>query len=135
MDGPGYFFEPTILRDIADGTRIVDEEQFGPALPVISYRNVEDAIERANATHYGLSGSVWGADVERARAIAGRLECGTAWVNAHLALAPNQPFGGFKWSGVGVENGPWGLAEFTEVQALYTRVEDGVGRPEGAIVA
>ena len=51
--------------------------------------------------------------------MAGRLECGTAWVNTHLALAPQQPFGGFKWSGVGVENGPWGLAEFTEVQVVY----------------
>jgi acyl-CoA reductase-like NAD-dependent aldehyde dehydrogenase len=121
MDRPGYFFEPTILTNISDGVRIVDEEQFGPALPVISYRNVEDAIERANSTNFGLSGSVWGADVARAREIAGRLECGTAWVNTHLALAPNQPFGGFKWSGVGVENGPWGLAEFAEVQAVYTR--------------
>jgi acyl-CoA reductase-like NAD-dependent aldehyde dehydrogenase len=121
MDRAGYFFEPTILTNISDGVRIVDEEQFGPALPVIAYRNVDDAIERANSTNFGLSGSVWGEDVARAREIAGQLECGTAWVNTHLALAPNQPFGGFKWSGVGVENGPWGLAEFSEVQAVYTK--------------
>src|SRR5664280_2411964 len=62
MDRPGYFFEPTILTGLSDGTRIVDEEQFGPALPVISYRDVDDVVERANATHFGLSGSVWGAD-------------------------------------------------------------------------
>ncbi len=119
IDRPGYFFEPTILAGLSDGTRIVDEEQFGPALPVISYRNEGDAVERANATHFGLSGSVWSADPDRATAVAAQLECGTAWVNTHLALSPQQPFGGFKWSGVGVENGPWGLAEFTEFQALH----------------
>jgi acyl-CoA reductase-like NAD-dependent aldehyde dehydrogenase len=119
MDRPGYFFEPTILAGLMDGTRIVDEEQFGPALPVIAYRDVDDAVERANATHFGLSGSVWGADADRAAQVAGRLECGTAWVNTHLALSPQQPFGGFKWSGLGVENGPWGLAEFSEVQVVH----------------
>jgi acyl-CoA reductase-like NAD-dependent aldehyde dehydrogenase len=119
IERPGYFFEPTILAGLSDGTRIVDEEQFGPALPVISYRNEGDAVERANATHFGLSGSVWSADPDRATAVAAQLECGTAWVNTHLALSPQQPFGGFKWSGVGVENGPWGLAEFTEFQALH----------------
>ena len=66
MDRPGYFFEPTILTGLSDGTRIVDEEQFGPALPVVPYRELGDAIDRANATHFGLSGSVWGADTERA---------------------------------------------------------------------
>ena len=119
IEGGGYFYEPTILSDIADGTRIVDEEQFGPALPIISYRDLDDAVERANATHFGLSGSVWSADPERGAEVAARLECGTAWVNAHLALAPHQPFGGAKWSGIGVENGPWGLYGFTELQVLY----------------
>jgi acyl-CoA reductase-like NAD-dependent aldehyde dehydrogenase len=119
MDRAGYFFEPTILTNVLDGTRIVDEEQFGPALPVVAYRDVDDAVERANATHFGLSGSVWGGDADRATQVAQRLECGTAWVNTHLALSPHQPFGGFKWSGLGVENGPWGLAEFTEVQVVH----------------
>jgi acyl-CoA reductase-like NAD-dependent aldehyde dehydrogenase len=119
MERPGYFFEPTILAGLSDGTRIVDEEQFGPALPVIAYRDLNDAVDRANATHFGLSGSVWGADTDRAADVAAQLECGTAWVNTHLALAPNQPFGGFKWSGIGVENGPWGVAEFSEFQVLH----------------
>jgi acyl-CoA reductase-like NAD-dependent aldehyde dehydrogenase len=119
MEGPGYFFEPTILTDLSDGARIVDEEQFGPALPVIAYRDLDDAIARANSTHFGLSGSVWSADAERAAKVAEQLECGTAWVNAHLALAPNQPFGGSKWSGIGVENGIWGYEGFTELQVLY----------------
>jgi acyl-CoA reductase-like NAD-dependent aldehyde dehydrogenase len=119
IDGPGNFFEPTILADVSDGTRIVDEEQFGPALPVVAYRELDDAVERANATHFGLSGSVWSADPDRAAAVAERLECGTAWVNTHLALAPHQPFGGAKWSGIGVENGPWGYDSFTELQVLH----------------
>ena len=119
MDRAGYFFEPTILTGLSDGTRIVDEEQFGPALPVVPYRDLGDAIDRANATHFGLSGSVWGADADRAAEVAAQLECGTAWVNTHLALAPQQPFGGFKWSGIGVENGPWGLAEFSEFQVVH----------------
>jgi acyl-CoA reductase-like NAD-dependent aldehyde dehydrogenase len=119
MDGPGYFFKPTVLTGVAEGTRIVDEEQFGPALPVIAYRDLDDAVARANATSFGLSGSVWSSDPDRAASVASQLECGTAWVNAHLALAPHQPFGGFKWSGLGVENGPWGLAAFSEIQVQY----------------
>jgi acyl-CoA reductase-like NAD-dependent aldehyde dehydrogenase len=119
VEGPGYFFQPTILSDVTDGTRIVDEEQFGPAVPIVSYRHIDEAVSRANASNFGLSGSVWGADAERAAAVAAELECGTAWVNTHIALAPHQPFGGFKWSGVGVENGPWGLAAFSEVQVRY----------------
>ncbi len=119
MDSPGNFFEPTILADVSDGTRIVDEEQFGPALPVIPYRDIDDAVDRANATHFGLSGSVWGGDADRAAQVAERLECGTAWVNTHLALAPHQPFGGAKWSGLGVENGTWGYYGFTELQVLH----------------
>jgi acyl-CoA reductase-like NAD-dependent aldehyde dehydrogenase len=116
---PGYFFSPTIIAGLSDGARLVDEEQFGPALPVISYDDIEDAVARANGTHFGLSASVWSSDPERARAIADRLECGTVWINSHLVLQPHQPFGGFKWSGVGVENGPWGLAGFTETQVQY----------------
>jgi acyl-CoA reductase-like NAD-dependent aldehyde dehydrogenase len=119
LDSKGYFFEPTILTNVSDGMRIVDEEQFGPALPIMSYDDIEDAIKRANATNFGLSGSVWGKDIQRASSIASKLECGTAWVNAHLVLAPHQPFGGFKWSGIGVENGPWGLYSFTNIQVLY----------------
>jgi acyl-CoA reductase-like NAD-dependent aldehyde dehydrogenase len=119
MDRPGYFFQPTVLSNVTEGVRIVDEEQFGPALPILTYRDVNEAIDRANATMFGLSGSVWSGDIERGAEVASKLECGTAWVNTHLQLGPAQPFGGFKWSGVGVENGPWGLAAFTEIQVQY----------------
>lgn len=119
IEGPGYFYEPTILAGLSDGTRIVDEEQFGPALPVVAYTDLDDAVERANATHFGLSGSVWSADSERAAEVAARLDCGTAWANTHLALAPHQPFSGTKSSGIGVENGPWGLHGCTDLQVLH----------------
>ena len=114
----GYFYAPTIVADLADGARLVDEEQFGPVLPVVPYTELDDAIERANATHFGLSGSVWSSDTARAEAVARQLECGTVWVNQHLNVLPHAPFGGAKWSGIGVENGPWGLLGFTEIQTV-----------------
>jgi len=118
LDREGYFFAPTIVSDVAEGVRLADEEQFGPALPVMPFRDVDDAIARANASHFGLGGSIWTADPERGAELARRLECGTGWVNQHLNLVPNAPFGGSKWSGIGVENGPWGLAAFTEFQVI-----------------
>jgi acyl-CoA reductase-like NAD-dependent aldehyde dehydrogenase len=119
MEGPGYFFEPTIMADVSDGVRLVDEEQFGPAVPVIAYRDVDDAVERANSTHFGLGASVWTGDVERGREVAERFESGSAWINTHMAAGPQQPFGGVKWSGIGVENGPWGLMAYTDMQVVY----------------
>ncbi|HVP29897.1 MAG TPA: aldehyde dehydrogenase family protein [Myxococcota bacterium] len=118
--GGGYFYEPTIITGISDGVRLVDEEQFGPALPILPFRDVEDAIERANATHFGLSGSVWTNDVDKGRELVMRLDCGTGWVNQHLAIRPDAPFGGSKWSGVGYENGPYGLAAYTQLQTVNT---------------
>jgi acyl-CoA reductase-like NAD-dependent aldehyde dehydrogenase len=118
VGGKGYFYQPTIVADVAEGVRLVDEEQFGPALPILSYRNLDDAVERANRTNYGLSGSVWSNDPARGLDVASRLDCGTAWVNQHLALVPFAPFGGAKWSGIGVENGTWGLLGFTEIQTV-----------------
>ncbi len=118
MDRDGFFYSPTIVSEIAEGSRLVDEEQFGPALPVMPFRDVEEVLERANGTHFGLGGSIWTADPERGAELARRLECGTGWVNQHLNLVPNAPFGGSKWSGIGYENGPWGLAAFTELQVI-----------------
>ncbi len=114
----GYFYAPTVVGDVTDGIRLVDEEQFGPVLPVVPYDDVDDAVTRANATHFGLSGSVWSRDADKATEVAGRLECGTAWVNQHLSILPDAPFGGVKWSGIGVENGPWGLLGFTDIQTV-----------------
>ncbi|MGA3352596.1 MAG: aldehyde dehydrogenase family protein [Acidimicrobiales bacterium] len=120
IDGPGHFYQPTVLTGLSDGVRIVDEEQFGPALPIVSYRDLDDVIERANRTHFGLGASVWTRDPARGTSVARRIEAGTAWVNTHQSAVPGQPFGGVKWSGIGVEGGRWGLIGFTDIQALYT---------------
>ncbi len=120
IDGPGYFFEPTILTGVRDGVPIVDEEQFGPALPIIAYDDLDDAIERVNASSYGLGASVWTGDLDRGAEVGARIDAGTTWINTHASLAPNVPFGGHGWSGLGVENGPWGLYGFTDLQVLFS---------------
>jgi len=117
--GAGYFFPVTIVADIADDTRLVAEEPFGPILPILKFSDVEDALRRANDSNNGLGGSVWSSDVAAATALASRLECGTAWVNSHAAIQPNMPFGGVKESGMGVEFGRYGLEEYTNIQSLY----------------
>ena len=118
-NGPGYFYPITLIADIADGHPLVDEEQFGPVLPIIRYSDVEKAIELANNNPHGLGGSVWSSDASKAKEIALRLECGSVWVNKHGAIQPNAPFGGAKQSGIGVEFGPEGLKEYTQLQTVY----------------
>jgi len=115
---PGYFYPPTLVTDVGEGVRLVDEEQFGTALPVIPYRDLDDAFAQANRTHYGLGGSVWTSDVRKGEELAERLECGVAWVNQHMNLPATAPFGGVKWSGIGRENGRWGIEEFCELQVV-----------------
>lgn len=114
----GYFIRPTIVRDISDGTRLVDEEQFGPVLPVIKYSDPEDAVARANASPYGLGGSIWANDKNKAYELATKLESGSVWINKHADLAPNIPFGGARLSGIGSELGEEGLAEFTQLKII-----------------
>lgn len=109
LDGPGHFFAPTILTDVSPVSAVVTGEQFGPVLPVLPYRSLDEAVEAANGTGFGLGGSVWGTDPDRAEAVADRLECGTAWINHHAELSLAQPFAGVRNSGVGVAGGPWGL--------------------------
>jgi acyl-CoA reductase-like NAD-dependent aldehyde dehydrogenase len=116
--GHGFFYEPTIVAGLSNGTRLVDEEQFGPVLPVIRYRDVEEAIRLANDNPNGLGGSVWSSDTERAAEVGKRLECGTVWINEHGAVQPDAPFGGIKQSGTGVAFGRHGLAEFTSIQTV-----------------
>jgi len=116
--GKGYFFEPTVVADISDGIRLVDEEPFGPILPVIKYSDIDEVIARANNSPNGLGGSIWSKDKVKAAKLALRLECGTVWVNEHGAIQPNAPFGGIKQSGIGVEFGRYGLEEYTSIQTL-----------------
>lgn len=117
--GAGYYYPPTIVADVADGVRLVDEEQFGPVLPVIRYSDVEEVIARANDNPNGLGGSVWSKDIDAAKRYALRLECGSAWVNKHGAIQPNAPFGGVKNSGVGLQFAADGLKEYTTAQTLF----------------
>jgi acyl-CoA reductase-like NAD-dependent aldehyde dehydrogenase len=118
-DGPGYFYRPTIISGVSDDTALVAEEQFGPALPVLPFTDVPEAIERANKGHYGLTASIWSADPGLAGDVARHIDAGQVSVNVHAGGArPDLPFGGHKWSGIGVENGPWGLLSFTETQVI-----------------
>lgn len=117
-DGPGYFFAPTIVSGIGAGVALVDEEQFGPVLPVIAFDDVEDAIHQANASPFGLGASVWTRDIARGEAIARRLDAGLAWVNQHLDVHPGAPKGGYKWSGLGYEGGLRGYDAFSDLQVI-----------------
>lgn len=117
-EGPGYFIRPTIVRDIADDARLVREEQFGPVLPILRYTDVQDAIARANDTEYGLGGSVWSSDPQRAYEVARQIDSGTVWVNTHLDCPPDVPFGGAKQSGIGAEMGQQGLEESTQCRIV-----------------
>ena len=117
-EGPGYFIPPTLVADIDEHSRLVQEEQFGPIVPLLKFSDVEDAIRRANDTRYGLSGSVWTNDLERGKALAERLEVGTAWVNQHRATSAFVPFGGAKESGLGRQYSSIGLKGYMEPEVI-----------------
>ena len=117
-EGKGYFIPPTIVRDISHDSRLVKEEQFGPVLPVLSYNDLDDAIAKANDSEYGLGGTVWTNDLDRGKEVASQIMSGTIWVNKHLDLPFDVPFGGAKQSGLGVEYGQEGLEEFTQQKTI-----------------
>ncbi|WP_397535587.1 aldehyde dehydrogenase family protein [Roseateles sp.] len=117
-EGPGYFYPLTLVTNIADGAALVDQEQFGPVLPIIKYKDVESAIASANRLDAGLGASVWSADIEQAKAVASRIQAGTVWINQHGAIHPMVPFGGVKGSGWGVEFGTDGLKAVTQPQVI-----------------
>lgn len=118
LDRPGYFIAPTIVRALDDEADLVKSEQFGPVMPILSYDSLEDVINRANATPFGLGATVWTSDYRRGVEVAKRLEVGTAWVNRHLDLAPDVPFGGAKQSGIGQENGIEGFKSVMQLKVL-----------------
>lgn len=117
-DGPGYFINPTIVRDIPDNARLVTDEQFGPVLPVMRFSDVDDVVARANDSSFGLGNSVWSSDSEKAGKVAARLDSGTVWINKHGDIGPDTPFAGAKMSGVGIEMGMHGLLEFTQAKVM-----------------
>jgi len=133
IDRPGNFYRPTIVDGVTDKTRLVAEEQFGPALPIVAYRDLDEVLGNVNASDYGLGGSVWGTDVDRARSVADRVEAGTTWVNTHRgSLWPLQPTAGLKQSGLGAELGTWGLESFTELSVAHD-VRTVTARPVGLV--
>jgi succinate-semialdehyde dehydrogenase len=121
VDGPGFFYEPTVLADILPGMAAFDEEIFGPVAAITIAEDVEHAIRLANTSEYGLSGNLWTSGTEKARAIARRLETGGVFINGFSTSNPRIPVGGVKKSGYGRELSHFGLREFTNAQAVWEK--------------
>jgi len=115
---PGYFIQPTIVRDIPDDARLVKEEQFGPVVPVLRYSDIDDVIARANNSEYGLGGTVWGKNLDRAFQVAARIDTGIVWINKFLDVSLDVSFGAAKQSGIGTEFGQEGLEAFTQAKII-----------------
>jgi len=118
---PGYFVPITIIENPPENSRIVQEEQFGPILPLLSFDMLEEAIDRANASPYGLGASIWTADEAKALDISSRIAAGTVWINETQHLSPLGAFGGHKQSGLGSEGALEGLLEYTNTQTVYIK--------------
>jgi acyl-CoA reductase-like NAD-dependent aldehyde dehydrogenase len=118
LNRKGYFIQPTIVRDIPDDARLVTEEQFGPIVPVLRYSDVDDVIARANDSEYGLGGTVWAKDLDRAFQVAARIDTGIVWINKFLDVSLDVSFGAAKQSGIGTEFGQEGLEAFTQAKII-----------------
>ncbi|MGB3710685.1 MAG: aldehyde dehydrogenase family protein [Erythrobacter sp.] len=122
--GTGYFVPLTILDNPPEDARIVAEEQFGPVMPLMKFKDEDEVVARANASEYGLAGAVWTGDTEKGQRIAEQLETGTVWINEFMHLSPFAPFGGHKQSGFGAEYGKEGLKEFTYPQVITVKKDN-----------
>jgi aldehyde dehydrogenase (NAD+) len=118
----GYFIQPTVFTDVQDGMRIATEEIFGPVMSIISFKNLDEVIARANCTKYGLAAAVWTRDIKKALAVANGVRAGTVWVNCYNVLDTRAPFGGFKQSGIGRELGEYGLQQYTQVKTVIAKL-------------
>ena len=118
----GYFIEPTIFTGVDNGMRIAREEIFGPVLSVIPFEDEDDLIWQANDTDYGLAAGIWTRDIQKAHRVAHALRAGTVWINAYRTLSFNTPFGGYKMSGLGRENGLESIKEYTEVKSVWVEL-------------
>ena len=117
----GYFIQPTVFADVQDDMKIAKEEIFGPVMSIIPFKSVDEVVERANRTEYGLAAAVWTRDISKAHSIADSVRAGTVWVNCYNVLDPRSPFGGFKQSGIGRELGEYGLQQDTEVKSVIIK--------------
>jgi aldehyde dehydrogenase (NAD+) len=118
----GYFIQPTVFADVKDDMTIAREEIFGPVMSIIKFRDIDDVVERANRTDYGLAAAVWTRDIGKAHAIANSVRAGTVWVNCYDVFDAAAPFGGFKQSGLGRELGEYGLQQYTEVKTVTIKL-------------
>ena len=118
----GYFIEPTVFSDVTDNMKIAQEEIFGPVMSIIKFKDLNDVIDRANRTMYGLAAAVWTRDIGKAHAIANNVRAGTVWVNCYDVFDAAAPFGGFKRSGIGRELGEYGLQQYTEVKTVTVKL-------------
>jgi betaine-aldehyde dehydrogenase len=124
-DGPGYWFPPTVLAPVSRTDRAAVEEIFGPVACVIPFSDERDAVEIANDTIYGLSGSIWTRDGAKALRTARAIETGVLSINSNTSVRVTTPFGGFKQSGVGRELGPDALEHYTELKNVFYSTEGG----------
>ena len=114
----GFFIKPTIFADVKDDMAIARDEIFGPVLSVLKFKDIDEVIDRANTTDYGLAAAVWTRDIGKAHAIADRVRAGTVWVNCYDVFDAAAPFGGFKMSGIGRELGEKALDNYTELKTV-----------------
>jgi succinate-semialdehyde dehydrogenase / glutarate-semialdehyde dehydrogenase len=119
LEGPGFFYQPTVLADVKPDSTAFREETFGPAAALIRVGSLEEAIDLANRTEYGLGAALWTEDMARAKAIASRIKSGSLFVNGMVASDPRMPFGGVKRSGYGRELGVHGMREFTNIRTVW----------------
>jgi aldehyde dehydrogenase (NAD+) len=118
----GYFIQPTVFSDVRDDMKISQEEIFGPVMSIIPFKSLDEVIERANRTTYGLAAAVWSRDIGKAHAVANGVRAGTVWVNCYNVLDTRAPFGGFKQSGIGRELGEYGLQQYTEIKTVTVKL-------------
>lgn len=118
----GYFIRPTVFADVKDDMKIAQEEIFGPVMSILKFKDTDELIDRANKTMYGLAAGVWTRDIGKAHAVANSVRAGTVWVNCYDVFDAAAPFGGFKQSGIGRENGEYGLQQYTEVKTVTVQL-------------
>jgi len=118
----GYFIEPTVFDGVRDDMKIAREEIFGPVMSIMKFKDVNEVVERANRSPYGLAAAVWTKDIEKSMAIANRVRAGTVWVNCYDVFDAAAPFGGFKESGIGRELGEYALEHYTEVKTVTVKI-------------
>jgi acyl-CoA reductase-like NAD-dependent aldehyde dehydrogenase len=125
----GLFVQPTVLTGVTAESTVVREEVFGPVLAALTFTEEDEAIKLANDTPYGLAGAVWTKDVHRAHRVAAKIKAGSVWINAYRVVAPSVPFGGFKASGLGRENGLHAVDEYLEEKAIWVELSGGTRDP------